>query len=117
MVTLLKSKLHMARVTAASLEYRGSISIARDLAERCGLMEYERVLVGNMQNGERFETYVIFAAAGSGSIELNGATAHLGQIGDRLTIMAFAGMTPEEAGGHVPIKLLLGEGNVVIGES
>ncbi|GAB4167135.1 MAG: aspartate 1-decarboxylase [Terrimicrobiaceae bacterium] len=116
-VTLLKSKLHRARVTASSVNYVGSITIAADLAAAAGLREYERVLVGNMGNGERFETYVILGAAGSGAIELNGATAHLGKPGDLLTIMSFGQFSEEEAGSHSPKKMLLGEGNLIIGES
>jgi len=80
-------------------------------------MEYERVLVGNMRNGERFETYVIYGPAGSGCIELNGATAYLGQVGDLLTIMSFGVYDQADAAKHHPQKLLLGENNQVIGES
>ena len=116
-LTLLKSKLHRARVTAASVDYLGSITIAADLAAAAGLREYERVLVGNMGNGERFETYVILGGEGSGAIELNGATAYLGKPGDLLTIMSFGQFTPEEATSHSPLKLLLGEKNEIIGES
>lgn len=114
-VTLLKSKLHRARVTSASVDYLGSITIAEDLAQAAGVMEYERVLVGNMGNGERFETYVIYGKPGSGVIELNGATAYLGKPGDRLTIMSFGIFDVGEA--HHPIKLLLDETNRIIGEA
>ena len=86
---LLKSKIHRAAVTGASVDYEGSLTIAADLAERVGLLPYERILVGNLANGERFETYVIYGASGSGVIELNGATAHLGQPGDRYTELAY----------------------------
>ena len=68
-ICLLKSKIHRACVTAASVDYEGSLTIAADLAERVGLRRYERILVGNMANGERFETYVIYGKAGSGAIE------------------------------------------------
>jgi aspartate 1-decarboxylase len=113
-LTLLKSKLHRAAVTAASLHYEGSLTIASDLAERVGLLPYEKILVGNMANGARFETYVIYGKSGSGEIQLNGATAHLGKIGDRLTIMNFAQFTPQEAVGHKPRVLLLNEQNEVV---
>jgi aspartate 1-decarboxylase len=113
-MTLLKSKIHRAAVTAASLHYEGSLTIAADLAERVGLQPYEKILVGNMANGARFETYVIYGASGSGEIQLNGATAHLGKIGDRLTIMNFAQFTPEEAVGHKPRVVLLNERNEVV---
>ena len=113
-LTLLKSKIHRATVTGASLHYEGSMTIASDLAEQVGLLPYEKILVGNMSNGERFETYVIYGEHGSGAIQLNGATAHLGQIGDRLTIMNFASFTPKEAAKHKPRVILLNEKNEVL---
>ncbi len=111
---LLKAKLHKATVTDASVDYEGSLTIAADLARLVGFLPYERILVGNMANGQRFETYVIYGPEGSGAIELNGATAHLGKIGDRLTIMTFAGFTPEEAATHKPRVALLDEKNQVL---
>ena len=81
LVHVLKSKIHRARVTAGDVEYEGSLGIARDLMDKVGLLPYERILCGNMANGERFETYVIPGERGSGAIVLNGATAHLGQAG------------------------------------
>ena len=113
-ITLLKSKIHRATVTGASLDYEGSLSVSSDIAEMVGLLPYERILVGNLQNGERFETYVIYAAPGNGVIELNGATAHLGKIGDLLTIMSFARLTPEEANSHRPRIAVLDRRNRVI---
>src|SRR3954453_9163958 len=95
LLTLLKSKIHRAAVTGASLHYEGSMTIADDLAERVGLMPYEKILVGNMENGERFETYVIYGERGSGTMQPNGATAHLGKIGDRVTVMNRGAFTPE----------------------
>ena len=111
---LLKSKIHRAAVTGASLHYEGSLTIAVDLAEKVGLLPYEKILIGNMANGARFETYVIYGERGSGAIQLNGATAHLGKIGDRLTIMNFAQFTPQEAVGHRPRVILLNERNEVV---
>ena len=113
-LTLLKSKVHRATVTGASLHYEGSLTISRDLAERVGLMPYEKILVGNMANGERFETYVICGEAGAGQIQLNGATAHLGKIGDRLTIMNFGAYTHEEAADHKPRIIVLNEKNEIV---
>jgi aspartate 1-decarboxylase len=113
-LTLLKSKLHRATVTAASLHYEGSLTIASDLAEKVGLLPYEKILVGNMAKGARFETYVIYGESGSAEIQLNGATAHLGKIGDRLTIMNFAQFTPDEAVGHRPRVIVLDEHNCVV---
>ena len=113
-VTLLKSKIHRAAVTGASLHYEGSLTVSADIAEMVGLLPYEKILVGNLQNGERFETYVIYGAAGKGVIELNGATARLGAIGDRLTIMNFGQFTPEEAKSHHPRVAVLDEKNRVV---
>lgn len=113
-ICLLKSKIHRAAVTGASVDYEGSLTIAADLAERVGLRPYERILVGNMANGERFETYVIYGKAGSGVIELNGATAHLGKPGDRLTIMSFTWLDEAAAASHKPRMILLDERNTII---
>ncbi|MFZ4115372.1 MAG: aspartate 1-decarboxylase [Chthoniobacterales bacterium] len=114
-ICLLKSKIHRATVTGASLDYEGSLTIAADLAERVGFLPYEKILVGNMANGERFETYVIYGKAGSGVIELNGATALLGKIGDLLTIMSYAWLdVAKEVPHHKPSVILLGKGNVIL---
>lgn len=114
LLSLLKSKIHRATVTGASLHYEGSMTISADLAERVGLLPYERILVGNLANGERFETYVIYGEPGERQIQLNGATAHLGKIGDRLTIMNFGSFTPEEASRHSPRVVVLDETNQVV---
>ncbi|MDX6765710.1 MAG: aspartate 1-decarboxylase [Candidatus Methylacidiphilales bacterium] len=111
---LLSSKIHRAAVTDASLEYEGSLAIDANLLQACGMAEYERILVGNLNNGERFETYAIQAPAGSGTISLNGATAHLGKIGDRLTIMSFCHLTPAEVATHQPSVILLDEKNHIL---
>lgn len=113
-MTILKSKIHRAAVSGASLHYEGSMTISEDLAEKVGLLPYERILVGNMANGERFETYVIYGKRGAGIIELNGATAHLGKVGDRVTIMNFGQYTPEEAAQHHPRIIRLNEKNEVL---
>jgi len=111
-IQLLKSKLHRAVVTESNLNYEGSLSVDVGLMEQIGMRPHERILCGNMGNGERFETYVIPAPRGSGDIVLNGATARLGKAGDLLTIMSFAFVTEEEASGWQPRTLVLGEGNV-----
>src|ERR1700683_4148069 len=113
-LTLLKCKIHRATVTGASLHYEGSMTISEDLARMAGLLPYEKILVGNMGNGERFETYVIYGESGTGQIQLNGATAHLGKIGDRLTIMNFASYSPGEAAAHRPRVVVLDEHNHVV---
>jgi aspartate 1-decarboxylase len=113
-LTLLKSKIHRATVTGASLDYEGSLTISADLAELVGLVPYEKILVGNLSSGERFETYAIRGKAQCGIIELNGATAHLGKIGDRITIMSFARYAPEEATIHQPRIAVLNEKNEIV---
>ncbi|MFI0347564.1 MAG: aspartate 1-decarboxylase [Chthoniobacterales bacterium] len=113
-ICLLKSKIHRASVTGASINYEGSLTIAADLAEQVGLLPYEKILVGNMGNGERFETYVIYGKPGSGAIELNGATALLGKVGDLLTIMSYAWLDSTlEVPFHKPSVIVLESGNVV----
>ncbi|MFA6334809.1 MAG: aspartate 1-decarboxylase [Bacteroidales bacterium] len=94
---ILKSKIHRARVTEANLNYIGSITIDADLAEAAGLFSNEKVLVVNINNGERLETYVIKGDRGSGKIGINGAAAHKFSIDDLIIVMSFANMTPEEA--------------------
>jgi aspartate 1-decarboxylase len=113
-IRLLKSKLHMAAVTRADLNYHGSVSIPEDLMEAVGLVPYEQVLVGNCSTGQRGETYAIRGARGSGEIQMNGAMARLCTPGDRLIILAFADMTPEEAAGHHPKIAVLDERNRVV---
>ena len=116
LVHLLKSKIHRAQVTAGDVNYEGSLGISRDLMDKVGLLPYERILCGNMANGERFETYAIPADPGSGQIILNGATARLGKPGDRLTIMSFTEVPYEEAESWKPRVVVLGEKNAVISE-
>lgn len=113
LVYLLKSKIHRARVTGASLNYEGSLTIAEDLMEKVGLLPYERILCGNIANGERFETYAIKGKRGSGVIELNGGVARLGNIGDQLTIMSFSEVAASEAGNWKPKVIVLGDKNRV----
>jgi aspartate 1-decarboxylase len=115
-ISLLKSKIHRAKVTAGSLDYEGSLTIARDLMDKAGLRPYERILCSNLANGNRFETYAISGVAGSGSIILNGATAHLGKPGDRLTIMSFALIDADQAEAWKPRVIVLGEQNAIIDE-
>ncbi len=113
-IQLLKSKIHRAAVTDSNVNYEGSITIDRELMDKVSLREYERVLCGNLANGERFETYAIAGEAGSGAIILNGATAHLGKVCDRLTIMTFATVDDTEAADWKPNVIVLGEKNGII---
>lgn len=109
--SFLKSKLHMARVTEANLEYEGSITIDEDLMRLADIMPYEFVLISNMNNGERFETYVIPGAAGSGMVCLNGPTARKGMTGDRVIVFSLLYATDEELKAHKPRIVMLDENN------
>lgn len=110
-LSLLKSKLLRAEVTDRALHYEGSLAIDAALMEAAGLLPYERILVANIANGERFETYAIEAPKGSHTIALNGAAAHKGELGDLLVIMSFGTFTPEEAATWKPQVLLLSNKN------
>jgi aspartate 1-decarboxylase len=113
-ISLLKSKIHRAVVTETDVNDEGSLCISADLAELVELEEYERILVGNTTNGERFETYVLYAVRNHGSVVLHGAVAHLGKPGDILTIMSFGLFDPAEVGTHRPKVIVLGPKNEVI---
>jgi len=115
-ICLLKSKIHRARVTAANVNYEGSMSIDRELMKQVGFHAYERILCGNMANGHRFETYVIPGEPGTGAIVLNGATALLGQPGDMLTIMSFTMADEALAANWQPRVIVLNEKNQVVNE-
>ncbi|MGN1481656.1 aspartate 1-decarboxylase [Porcipelethomonas sp.] len=110
-VTMLKSKIHRASVTEANLNYVGSITIDSALMKASGIMEYEKVQVVNINNGSRFETYVIRGDENSGVICLNGAAARCAQPGDKVIIMAYAQMTLEEAENHKPQVIITDENN------
>jgi len=115
-IHILKSKIHRATVTAADMHYEGSITIAVDFMQKAGLYPYERVLCSNLANGDRFETYVIPGERGSRSVVLNGATAHLGKVGDRLTIMSYTVVEEAIAKNWQPRVILLDEQNNIINE-
>lgn len=106
LVHMLKSKIHMARVTECELEYEGSLGIDKLLMDRAGILPYEKILISNVANGERLETYAIESPAGSGTICLNGAAAHKGRVGDRIIIFAFCVLDPEAAAVHKPTIVL-----------
>ncbi len=96
LITVCKSKIHRATITDANLDYVGSITIDSDLMRQADLIEYEKVQVANISNGERFETYVIEGKAGSGTIGLNGAAARKGSIGDLIIIIAYGHLHKDE---------------------
>ncbi len=112
--TLLSAKIHNCTLTAANINYVGSISIDEILLKKAGIFSYEQVQVVNIANGERFITYAIPAPANSGAIELNGAAARLGIIGDRLIIMTYGQFTIEELKCYSPTVVIVGEGNQLL---
>ena len=114
-VKILKSKLHRARVTESKLHYPGSIGIDSALMEAAGILPYESVLIADLNNGNRLETYVVPAEAGSGKISILGAAAQLIEPKDIVIIMSFAFLTPEEAREFKPKVAVLDENNNIIG--
>jgi len=110
-ITMLKSKIHRATVTQAELDYVGSITVDSELLEQSGILEYEKVQVVDINNGNRFETYTIAGESGSGIICLNGAAARCVDVGDKIIIMAYADMTIEEAKSHSPKVIFVDENN------
>lgn len=112
-LAMLKSKIHRATVTQAELNYVGSITIAEDLMEAAGIFEYEKVQIADIDNGARFETYVIAGEAKSGVICLNGAAARMVSTGDKVIIMSYAQMTPEESRQNPPKVVFVDEENKI----
>lgn len=115
--TLLKAKLHRARVTHAELDYEGSCAIDEDLLEASGIREYEQIQIYNVTNGERFTTYAIRAERASRTISVNGAAAHKARPGDIVIICAYGQYDAQEAAAHKPVLIYLGEGNHVKGSA
>lgn len=116
LVHVLKSKIHRAQVTAANVNYEGSMAIDPDLMDKVGLLPYERILCSNMANAARFETYVIPGERGTAQFVLNGAAAHLGKPGDRLTIMSFTEVEFEHAKTWKPRVIVLGDKNAIVND-
>jgi aspartate 1-decarboxylase len=106
-ITLLKSKLHQARVTHAELEYEGSCAIDGRLLEAANIREYEQIQIYNLGNGERFTTYAIRAQEDSGIISINGAAAHKANPGDRVIICTYAVLSQQEAAVFKPTLIYL----------
>ena len=111
LIEMLKGKIHRARVTQAELNYVGSVTIDRALMDAAGILEYEKVQIADVDNGERLETYVIAGEAGSGVICLNGAAARCVSTGDKVIIMCYALMTPEEAQSFKPKVVFVDDAN------
>ncbi len=112
-LTMMKAKIHRAVVTQCDLNYEGSISIDRDLLDATGILPNEQVDVLNINNGERFTTYAIEAAAGSGIVGVNGAAARKAQAGDLVIIIAYVQMDAADARRHKPVVLQMNADNRV----
>ncbi len=111
-ISVLKSKIHLARVTDTRLTYNGSLEVDPDIFEEAGIVAYEKVLVGNMTNGQRFETYIIPGTRGSRVVSPNGGVARLCERGDQLVVMSFAQIEPGES--LVPKVIVLDEHNTIV---
>ena len=110
-IQALKSKIHRATVVQAQLNYIGSITIDEALLEKSGILEYEKVQIVDIDNGARFETYAISGEYGSGMIFLNGAAARMVSVGDKIIIMSYALMTPQELSENPPKVVFVDEKN------
>ena len=111
---MLRSKIHRAVVTDANLEYDGSLTVDEVLIKAAGLLPYEQVMVSNLNNGERFETYIIPGKRGSGTICLNGPTARKGVLGDRIVIFCYEYYNEQELKKYHPIIILVNDKNRII---
>lgn len=112
-ITLLKAKIHRAVVTQADLNYVGSVTIDSTLLQESGILEYEKVQIVDIENGNRFETYTIAGEPGSGIICLNGAAAKCVSVGDKVIVMAYANLTLEEAKTHKPMVVFVDDDNKI----
>lgn len=110
---MLKAKLHQARVTHAVLEYEGSCAIDGNLLDMAGIREYEQIQIYNIENGKRFTTYAIRGEEGSGIISVNGAAAHLADVGQRVIICAYADYSEAELENFKPRLIYMNEDNSV----
>ena len=116
LVHILKSKIHRGKVTGGNVQYEGSMTIDEGFMDKVGLVPFEKILCSNMANAARFETYAIPGMRGSKQIVLNGAAAHLGKPGDRLTIMSFTELDLETAKSWRPRVIVLDEQNNIVNE-
>jgi aspartate 1-decarboxylase len=111
---LCKSKIHRATVTAANLDYEGSLTLDMNLVDAADLVPYERIQVVNINNGSRLETYVLPGERGSGNLHLNGAAARLGEVGDKVILISYAHYDESEIEGHEPRVVFVDEENRVL---
>jgi aspartate 1-decarboxylase len=113
-IEMLYSKIHRATVTDANLNYVGSITIDEELIEKANLLVGQKVDIVNINNGERFSTYVIKGKRGSGEICLNGAAARKVHVGDKIIIIAYASMDIEEAKNYKPSVIIVDDNNKIV---
>lgn len=111
---VLKSKIHTVKVTEASVEYEGSITIDENIVDAAGLCEFEKVDINNASNGERITTYVLNGKRGSGEICMNGAAALKFKVGDIIHVLSYASLSSEEIKKHTPIVVYTDENNKVV---
>ena len=111
LIQICKAKIHRATVTEARLDYEGSITIDSKIMQKAAIFPFEKVQVVNLNNGERFETYLIQGKSGSGTICLNGPAARLGQTGDQVIVIAYAELEPKEARSFKPKLVYLDSKN------
>ena len=112
-INMLKSKIHRATVVQSELDYVGSITVDEALMEAAGIYEYEKVQIADVNNGNRFETYVIAGERNSGMICLNGAAAHMVSLGDKIIIMSYAQMDPSEIKDNKPKVVFVDDENKI----
>ena len=113
LLTMLKGKIHRATVTQAELDYVGSITVDQDILDAAGINEYEMVQIVDINNGNRFETYTISGERGSGVMCLNGAAARCVSVHDRIILMAYPELTPEESKSHRPTVIFVDDDNKI----
>lgn len=111
---LMKSKIHRATITSADLHYEGSLTLDRDLMTDADLVEFEEIQVVNVNNGQRFSTYVIPGPAGSGVVQLNGAAARLGMVGDLVILIAYGDYEDSELAAYRPAVVFVDGANRIV---
>ena len=116
MRTMLKSKIHRAKITMVDVDYEGSITIDTDLMEAADILPFEMVHVLDIENGQRFQTYAIEGDRGSGVIGINGAAARLVQKGDTVIILSYCNLSEEESRHHRPRLVYVDSENSIVGQ-
>jgi aspartate 1-decarboxylase len=115
LIPMLQAKLHRAAVTSTLIDYEGSLSVDPELLTKAGMRPFQQIQIYDIDNGARFETYLILGKPGSGEMCVNGAAARLVMPGDRIIVAAYVLCTPEEAAALKPTVVLLDERNRIVG--